>query len=300
MRRGILWALAGLLLSTACSTDVLGGLVPGDASEAQWALDPTVELDPGATEVPLFVQEVECASGNDARGRIEPDLAYGDAEITVTIWVRHLQGDQNCQGNPLTPYLLQLEEPLGERTLVNGAQSEIALRPIEGLIDQVDGDGVVSSIQSDDALPEQVLFIVEALQARALNPEELGDVSDLMLSSDGVDLLLGDTVVHAGRTPGELGSEAAWLLSVEEFEGFAGPFSVLDTLDNDDRALTVSLGAQPHCAGPPKDAPAGLEAYTRVAIEPVEIDSCIAWFVVNLYLDDVGQVRAIQLDLFGP
>jgi hypothetical protein len=65
--------------------------------------------------------ERECASGKAATGRIaEPIAEYGVNAITITIPVRRVKGGADCQGNPWTPYVLELDEPIGDRVLLDG------------------------------------------------------------------------------------------------------------------------------------------------------------------------------------
>lgn len=53
-----------------------------------------------------------------ARGRIEePDVDYRAEAVAVTIRVKQRSGSEDCPGNPDTPYLLRLDEPLGEHHL---------------------------------------------------------------------------------------------------------------------------------------------------------------------------------------
>ena len=120
--------IAAVLL-TGCAT-----LMPGpEPQQAPWAVDPSADLGPETTEVSLLVNEVACASGRSAEGRISADVDYRGDEIVITAYVRPLDGGQDCPGNPNTPYLLELDEPLGDRTLVNGATDELARRPLEGV-----------------------------------------------------------------------------------------------------------------------------------------------------------------------
>jgi hypothetical protein len=97
------------------------GFGPGATSTASWRIDGSV--DPAATEVPLMVNENACASGRTAEGRIEePDVDYRRDAVVVTIRVRERSGDQDCPGNPDTPYVLRLDEPVGNRALLDGGQ----------------------------------------------------------------------------------------------------------------------------------------------------------------------------------
>ena len=76
---------------------------------------------PDATRIPVGVQEDECASGRDARGRIlRPLVHYGRHTVTVTYFIRPARGGQTCQGVPPTRATLVLDEPLGDRRLRDG------------------------------------------------------------------------------------------------------------------------------------------------------------------------------------
>lgn len=69
-----------------------------------------------------LVTEQSCASGADATGRVsEPAIEYGAQTVTVTFGVRRLDGAQTCPSNPPVAVEVTLQEPLGDRTLVDGA-----------------------------------------------------------------------------------------------------------------------------------------------------------------------------------
>lgn len=88
---------------------------------AEWEPAPGQELTPGTQVVEIVVHEVGCADGDSAEGRIEePEVAYTSDAVIVTVRVRAKGGDVTCPGNPLTPHVLELEEPLGERDLLDG------------------------------------------------------------------------------------------------------------------------------------------------------------------------------------
>lgn len=83
----------------------------------------------GDTSVDLFVHERACASGESAEGRIELiELNEAAEEIQLRIGVRPRSGDQDCQGNPPTPFTVELTEPLGEREIVD--VSVVPPRPV--------------------------------------------------------------------------------------------------------------------------------------------------------------------------
>lgn len=72
------------------------------------------------TELKLLVNERGCAGGKSAEGRIEVSVEYRTDAVIVTVGVRPPDGGQFCQGNPDTPYTVQLVEPVAGRALLDG------------------------------------------------------------------------------------------------------------------------------------------------------------------------------------
>jgi hypothetical protein len=94
---------------------------PGASSVATW--QPDGPVDPVSTRLALLVNENECASGATATGRIkDPDVEYRAESVVITIRVEQRGGDQDCQGNPDTPFVLNLDEPVGNRQLLDGGR----------------------------------------------------------------------------------------------------------------------------------------------------------------------------------
>jgi hypothetical protein len=99
---------------------------PGEGRPATWALDPrfgppTAET----TELNVLVWDGACSGGAPATGRMSaPAVNYGDATVTVTIWVRPRQAPPGAAfGCPMpegTPASLRLSQPLRMRTLLDG------------------------------------------------------------------------------------------------------------------------------------------------------------------------------------
>lgn len=116
--------------------------------------------------------------------------------------------------------------------------------------------------------------------------------------ADRVSLGLGDRLL-ASRASSDLMRREAWELQVSEFQGFVGPFSVLNFLARNE-PMAISVGPHSHCAGPPLPAPAGITGHKRVSIQPTNIDSCILWWSVDMFVAPSGRIDAITLDLFGP
>jgi hypothetical protein len=84
---------------------------------------PAGAVDPDSSRLPLLVNENACASGASAAGRIEePDVDYRADAVVITFRVEQRGGSQDCQGNPDTPYVLDLQEPVGDRQLLDGGR----------------------------------------------------------------------------------------------------------------------------------------------------------------------------------
>jgi hypothetical protein len=96
---------------------VLPGLGP-----ARWTFDPNVPApSAGDRRFVALVTEMACASGQPADGRILPPVVlYGRDDILVIFGVRPLGGAQNCPGNPATRIVVTLDEPIGDRRVMDG------------------------------------------------------------------------------------------------------------------------------------------------------------------------------------
>ncbi|MFP5487664.1 MAG: hypothetical protein ACLGHQ_05100 [Acidimicrobiia bacterium] len=88
-----------------------------DLAPARWEIDPDAQLDSSSTEVPILVQEIECASGQPADDRIVASADHGPDEVVLAVGVGRLPGAQDCPENAVTPYVVELDEPLGDRTI---------------------------------------------------------------------------------------------------------------------------------------------------------------------------------------
>ena len=75
-----------------------------------------------------MVTELACASGQPADGRIRVDVPYGADTIGFDVRVIPREGAQDCPGNPDTPYLVPLDEPVGDRVIVSAFGRLVRLR----------------------------------------------------------------------------------------------------------------------------------------------------------------------------
>lgn len=76
---------------------------------------------PEARVLELLVHERERASGQDAEGRIEVDLEETAEQVRLRIGVRPLGGAHSRQGNPATPFTVELGEPIGDRNVIDAS-----------------------------------------------------------------------------------------------------------------------------------------------------------------------------------
>lgn len=92
-----------------------------DLGTATWAL---ADPEPAATDTTFtaLVTELACTGGQSSEGRVQsPIIDYGDEEIIVTFFVDPLPpGTYTCPGNPSTSVTVDLDQPLGNRALMDG------------------------------------------------------------------------------------------------------------------------------------------------------------------------------------
>ena len=101
------------------------------------------------------------------------------------------------------------------------------------------------------------------------------------------------------RSSVDLARPDAWVLQESPFRGHIGPFSALDLLAKD-VPLTLSVGPHPHCASPAVPAPADFAASRRLSLQPKNIDTCLLWWTVDLFVSAADRIEAVTLDLWEP
>ena len=97
---------------------------------ADWKLsDPKSPLAERQSRVKALLTERACASGKRSDDRIRPPrVSYGARRIVILALVKRRPGAQTCPGNPQTKYTFRLDEPIGDRVLVDGAEYPFTVR----------------------------------------------------------------------------------------------------------------------------------------------------------------------------
>jgi hypothetical protein len=96
---------------------------PEGLNAVDWRVDPSIGA-PGAEDetVAVLLMERECVGGQEIGDRLRgPQIVMTDTHVRIAFAASRPPGDAfDCQGNPETPYLVELPEPIGDRVLVEG------------------------------------------------------------------------------------------------------------------------------------------------------------------------------------
>ncbi len=98
-------------------------VLPDRIWHADFWLDPAAPPPgPDATTLHGLIVERACASGQPPNGRVQaPVVVYDEHAVTVTVTVRETPGGADCPGNPEVPITIELEQPLGDRVILDGS-----------------------------------------------------------------------------------------------------------------------------------------------------------------------------------
>src|SRR5690554_393846 len=116
---GLSVAGGGLMLLAACSSAAGGGGSGVGGDPATWELTGHVTQD--SRTLQIGVTRLGCAGG--VTGEVlEPQVAYEGDRIVITVDVAALDdGAYSCPSNDVVLVVVELDEPIGDRTLVDGA-----------------------------------------------------------------------------------------------------------------------------------------------------------------------------------
>src|SRR4051794_32704417 len=122
MSRPLLDYLAAHYPADALAIQVDAAIAPSEPvlGQADWWVNPSeLPLATSATVIHGDLQERACASGQSPAGRIAaPTIDYRSDAVVVTFLVRTIGG--TCPSNPSYAVAIELTEPLGTRTLIDG------------------------------------------------------------------------------------------------------------------------------------------------------------------------------------
>lgn len=114
------------------------GVAEGRQGDATWQLARPADVSAETTRLEVGVTRSGCAGGRTG-AVLEPELTYEADRIILTTYVESLSNDvQTCQGNDVVPLGVDLDEPVGDRELVDGACLVVGAVPTGDCVD----DGV--------------------------------------------------------------------------------------------------------------------------------------------------------------
>ncbi|MFB2581393.1 hypothetical protein ACEXQD_09080 [Herbiconiux sp. P15] len=92
-----------------------------EGEPAVWFLADPSSVNPDSTSLDVDVTRMACSSGVTG-DTLEPVVTYTEASVVIRIDVAPLAlGDATCVGNESVPVVVELSEPLGDRTLIDGS-----------------------------------------------------------------------------------------------------------------------------------------------------------------------------------
>lgn len=126
-RTGDGWEWAGGQIGGPCPLRIA---MPEGLNTVDWRLDPAAgSPTEESEEVPLLLTERECVGGQEIGDRLAgPEIVLTEEAALIAFAATPPEGDAfTCQGNPETPYLVELPEPLGQREVRSGLELGISL-----------------------------------------------------------------------------------------------------------------------------------------------------------------------------
>lgn len=93
---------------------------PGDV--AVWKLESATDVVTSSTTFTALVNRLGCSGGSTGEV-LEPTVEVGETDIVVTFFVAALDSDleQTCPDNDEVRYEVRLNEPIGQRQLLDGS-----------------------------------------------------------------------------------------------------------------------------------------------------------------------------------
>jgi hypothetical protein len=131
-REGDEWVWSGSQSGGPCP---LQFTTPEGLNTVEWRLDPSVPaLGAEDDSVAVILNERECVSGQAIGDRlVGPQIVMTETQVFIAFATERPPGEAfDCQGNPDTPFVVDLPESLGDRELVEGLSTGLDLEDYLG------------------------------------------------------------------------------------------------------------------------------------------------------------------------
>jgi hypothetical protein len=119
-------ALSGCAATPSSEPSPAAAVAPSETpmptgAPATWQLIDGSTVTPDSTVLEVQVTRLDCANGVTGE-LLSPVVTYEPAQVTIRVDAKPngLQA-ANCQGNDAVPLTVTLSEPIGQRTLIDGA-----------------------------------------------------------------------------------------------------------------------------------------------------------------------------------
>lgn len=100
------------------------------------------------------------------------------------------------------------------------------------------------------------------------------------------------------KTPEQLRDAIDWVIPLESYGGYEGPFSLPGFLES---AQALTVGPHNHCAGSPLAPPEQLEKnLIQLSAQPRQTSSCLQWFSVDFWMREDFTIEAVMLNIWEP
>lgn len=183
---------------------------------------------------------------------------------------------------------------VAERARACASEDVETVTYVQGEVNLTDSDpGQRGGISDEDAQNIVSNFLRLADEPSAAAAERLPFTEEVRLGLA--------SELHQTRNRTQLADPSAWLIDEELFRAYTGPFSALDVVAGAESTV-VTLGEHPHCASPPMPPPDEVADLHRVSVQPDldENDSCLQWWTVDFFVNEIGHIEAVTLDLWEP
>lgn len=94
--------------------------LPGDEGLATWEVSSPEAVGPEDDSLEIGVSRVGCANGETGE-IVGLDVDPGEDRVVIEATVEAFEGEAACPANEVVPAVVELDEPLSDRKLVDGA-----------------------------------------------------------------------------------------------------------------------------------------------------------------------------------